>query len=57
MFIETLLQSTGMLKGLDADAGPQAGLASELMIREIATQLAGQLGLDFGRTLHVKETP
>jgi hypothetical protein len=56
LFIETLLQSTGMLKSLDADAGPEGGVASELMVREIAAQLAGQLRLDFGRSLHVKDT-
>ena len=56
LFIETLLQSTGMLKSLDADAGPEGGVASELMVRELATQLAGQLRLDFGHALHVKET-
>jgi hypothetical protein len=53
LFIETLLQSSGMLKSLDTEGGPEGGLASELMVRELATKLAGQLRLDFGRQLGI----
>jgi hypothetical protein len=56
LFVETLLQSTGLLKSLGAEGGADGGVANELIVREIARNLAGQLQLDFGRNLGINAT-
>jgi len=54
LFIETLLQSSGLAQTLDTQGGPEGGVAGELLVRELARDLADQLQLDFGRSLGIK---
>jgi hypothetical protein len=54
LFIETLLQSSGLAQTLDMQGGPEGGVAGELLVRELARDLADQLQLDFGRSLGIK---
>jgi hypothetical protein len=51
LFIETLLQTSGLVQALDTQGGPEGGMAGELLVRELARGLAGQLKLNFGRSL------
>lgn len=53
LFVETMLQSGGLAQTFDSQAGPEGGMAGELMVREIARGLADQLRLDFGRSLGI----
>jgi hypothetical protein len=55
LFIETLLQSSGLAQTLDTQGGPEGGMAGELLVRELAQGLADQLQLNFGRSLGIKE--
>lgn len=54
LFIETLLQSSGLTQTLDTQGGPEGGMAGELLVRELAQGLADQLQLNFGRSLGIK---
>lgn len=56
LFVETLLRSGGLAQTFESQAGPEGGMAGELMVREIARSLADQLRLDFGRSLGIGET-
>jgi hypothetical protein len=53
LFIETLLQSSGLAQTLDTQGGPEGGMAGELLVRELARGLADQLQLNFGRSLGI----
>jgi hypothetical protein len=53
LFVETLLQNAGLARTLDAEGGSEGGMAGELLVRELARGLAGQLQLDFGRSLGI----
>ena len=53
LFIETLLQSSGLAQTLDTQGGPEGGMAGELLMRELARGLADQLQLNFGRSLGI----
>lgn len=54
LFLETLLQHSGIAQALQTDAGPEGGMSGELMIRELARNLADQLKLGFGKSLGVE---
>jgi hypothetical protein len=54
LFLETLLQHSGIAQALETDAGPEGGMSGELMIRELARNLADQLKLGFGKSLGVE---
>lgn len=56
LFIETLLQSSGLAQTLDTQGGPEGGMAGELLVRELARGLADQLQLNFGRSLGIGAT-
>jgi hypothetical protein len=53
LFIETLLQSSGLAQTLDTQGGAEGGMAGELLVRELARGLADQLQLNFGRSLGI----
>jgi len=54
LFIETLLQSSGLARSLDMQGdAPEGGMAGELLVRELSRGLAEQLQLDFGRSLGI----
>jgi len=53
LFIETLLQSSGLAQTLDTQGGPEGGMAGELLVRELARGMADQLQLNFGRSLGI----
>jgi len=53
LFMETLLQSSGLAQTLDTEGGPEGGVAGELLVRELARGLSEQLQLNFGRSLGV----
>ena len=53
LFIETLLQSSGLAQTLDTQGGPEGGMAGELLMRELARGLADQLQINFGRSLGI----
>lgn len=53
LFIETLLQSSGLAQSLDTQGGPEGGMAGQLLVRELARGLADQLQLNFGRSLGI----
>jgi hypothetical protein len=53
LFIETLLQSSGLARSLDMQGEPEGGMAGELLVRELAKGLADQLQLNFGRSLGI----
>ena len=53
LFIETLLQSSGLAQTLDTQGGPEGSMAGELLMRELARGLADQLQLGFGRSLGI----
>jgi hypothetical protein len=53
LFIETLLQSSGLAQTLDTQGGPEGGMAGQLLVRELARGLADQLQLNFGRSLGI----
>jgi hypothetical protein len=53
LFIETLLQSSGLAQTLDTQGGPEGGMAGELLVRELARGLAASLQLNFGRSLGI----
>lgn len=53
LFIETLLRSSGLARSLDTQEGPEGGMAGELLVRELASGLAEQLQLNFGRSLGI----
>jgi hypothetical protein len=53
VFVETLFQHAGLAKALDTQEGSQSGLFGELMLRELARGLAGQLHLGLGAALGV----
>jgi hypothetical protein len=53
LFVETLLQHAGLAKALDTQEGSESGLFGELMLRELARGLAGQLHLGLGAALGV----
>jgi len=57
LFIETLLQSSGLSQTLDTQGGPEGGMAGELLVRELAQGLADQLKLNFGRSLGMEGVP
>jgi hypothetical protein len=54
LFIETLLHSSGLAQTLDTQGGPEGSMAGELLVRELSRGLAGQLQLNFGRSLGIK---
>jgi hypothetical protein len=54
LFLETLLQHSGIAQALQAGEGPEGGMTGELMIRELAHSLADQLKLGFGKSLGVE---
>lgn len=54
LFIETLLQSSGLAQSFEMQGGPEGGMAGELLVRELAQGLADQLKLNFGRSLGVE---
>ncbi len=53
LFVETLLQSSGLAKSLDTGTGSEGGMAGELLVRELARGLADQLQLNFGRSFGI----
>ena len=54
LFVETWLQHSGIAQALQTGDGPEGGVTGELLIRELARDLAGQLKLGFGKTLGVE---
>jgi Rod binding domain-containing protein len=57
LFIETLLQSSGLAQTFDTQGGAEGGMAGELLVRQLAQGLAEQLKLNFGRSLGLEGTP
>lgn len=57
LFIETLLQSSGLAQTFDTQGGPEGGMAGELLVRQLAQGLADQLKLNFGRSLGMENIP
>jgi len=55
LFVETWLQHSGLAQALQAGEGPEGGVTGELLIRELAKDLAGQLKLGFGQSLGVED--
>jgi hypothetical protein len=55
LFLETLLQHSGIAETLGGEDAPEGGVAGELMVRTIAGSLADQLKLDLGRYLGVAQ--
>jgi hypothetical protein len=54
LFVETWLQHSGIAQALQTGEGPEGGVTGELLIRELARDLADQLQLGFGKTLGVE---
>jgi hypothetical protein len=55
LFVETLLQQAGLGQALEAGDSAEGGLAGELMVRELARNLADQLKLGFGQSLGLEK--
>jgi hypothetical protein len=53
LFIETLLRGSGLARSLDTQGEPEGGMAGELLVRQLASGLAEQLQLNFGRSLGI----
>ena len=51
LFIETLLNQAGLGQALDPGGTIGGGTAGELLVRELAQKLAGQLPLGFARAM------
>lgn len=51
LFIETLLNQAGLGQALDPGGNIGGGTAGELLVRELAQKLAGQLPLGFARAM------
>jgi hypothetical protein len=54
LFVETLLQHSGLAQALQGGEALEGGMAGELLLHELARSLADQLKLGFGKSLGVE---